>query len=342
MDGGHFTASGNGLLDDADQLVFMGRDTGDQVPPHVWIDNSASREHPRCEITVSDPLNPDKKGWVYVFRSNTNSLAETEDYVELNEATWLFTAANYRMGPVPGTLRVELLEMNGSGVDVLDRTKIRGQAGFLQFNEEVMSAPKNRIFLNGRVRAIAHAYATGTELTLTGYRSAYSFDFSVDFSELFPNFDWLRLSADFSPAAVGSTYYDANTVSGIAVDGTPDTVAATPATDWWQMSGATGTIVQSLALADVGGTRSNYYKDDATIDPADFGDNKSYADLGSYLTAPNANLHFTLWYDVLPANQPRLGATYLGYAIHPLQAQASMQQHNNQAMPWLNLLLSGN
>ncbi len=103
----------------------------------------------------------------------------------------------------------------------------------------------------------------------------------------------------------------------------------------------TGAVVQSLALADVGGARSNYYKDDATIDPADFGDKKSYADLGAYLAAPNANLHFTLWYDILPANQPRLGATYLGYATHPLQTQAGAQQYNGQAMPWLHLLLRG-
>jgi hypothetical protein len=337
---GHFTATGNGLLDNVDQLVFMGRDTGDLAPAESWIDDADSHNYPRYEITVNDPLHPEKKGWVYIYRSSTDNLAATDDYVDVNETTWLFTAATYHMGPVPGTLRVELLDMNGSGTNVLDRTKIRGKAGFLDVNEEIMEAPKTRIFLNGRVRAIATAYQTGTALTLTCYRSAYSFDYSIDFSELFSNFDWLRLSADFNSAAIGSTYYDANTITGVTVDGSPDSVAEGPATDWWQISGPTGTVVQSLALADVGGTRSNYYKDDSAIDSTDYGDKKSYADLGSYLAAPNANLHFVLWYDILPASQPPVGATYMNYCTHPLQGQTKMQTATQKAMSKLYLLLN--
>lgn len=154
------------------------------------------------------------------------------------------------------------------------------------------------------------------------------FAFDVDFSPWVTSVAWMRLSADLNPAAIGSTYFDSNTGGGVAVDGQPDPVATSPATDWWQVSGDSGTVVQIADLSQLGATRTNYYKDDETIDPDDTGDQRSYSDSGAHVENPDPHMIFHLWYYVLPANQPDVGATYRNYAWQPLQSQASEQQYN--------------
>jgi hypothetical protein len=85
--------------------------------------------------------------------------------------------------------------------------------------------------------------------------------------------------------------------------------------------------VQIADMSLLGGTRTNYYKDDKTVDPADTGDQVSYADCGSYVENPNQNMRFRLFYYILPANQPNVGAVYGNRALSPLLAQATEQQH---------------
>jgi hypothetical protein len=121
--------------------------------------------------------------------------------------------------------------------------------------------------------------------------------------------------------------FDANTVGGVPVNGQPDPVATLPASDWWQISGSTGTVIQIADLSVLGGTRTNYYKDDATVDSTDTGDGRSYADCGSQIEDASAHLIIDLWYYVLPADQPNIGATYRNYAAQPLQSAASEQHY---------------
>jgi hypothetical protein len=326
---GHITGTVNSSLDAGDQLVFMAGDTGDQAPPDAWIADVDSQRYPRYQIVVTDPLNPAQQGWVYVYRSATDTETVTTDYVNYNGTTWLFTAQRYVLGIIPYRLAAERLEMNGSGVDILDRTKMRVHMPVpATLTEDELELNETPVVKDGRVRA----YATlrdpaGMELTLTGYRSTYDFNFWLDLSGQWFSVDWMRLSADLSSAAVGSTYYDANTGAGATVDGVADAVAAMPPTNWWQVSGSTGSVVQIADMSLLGGTRTNYYKDDKTVDPADTGDQVSYADCGSRVENPNQNMRFRLFYYILPANQPNVGAVYGNRALSPLLAQATEQQH---------------
>jgi hypothetical protein len=325
---GHLTDSEDGLLDGDDQLVFMGGDTGDQAPAASWIDNADSLNYPRYEIAVTDPISPSKKGWVYVYRSATDTVSVTTDYVDFDIAQWLFTTGSYIVGITPNRFSVNRLEMNGSGTDIIDRTKIRAFTPSLYRTEDDLQL-LNPVVHDGRVRAYVTNYDDPLGIisysSMIGYRSSIQLDFAWDFSLWFTAIDWIRLSADLSPAAVGSVYYDANTTGGLTVDGNPDSIATTPFTNWWQVSGSSGSVVQMADLTQLGGTRTNYYKDDATVDPSDTGDQKSYSDCGAYLTNANSNLVFKLWYNILPASQPPVGGTYLARAVQPLQAEATSQ-----------------
>jgi hypothetical protein len=273
------------------------------------------------------------KGWVYVYRSTTDFETVTADYADFDVLQWLFTADRYRLGIIPFHMSADRLEMNGSGVDVLDHTKIRVSVEGLSLllTEDDIELTGNPLVRDGRVRAYATYGMEGNELTLYGYRSTFEFVFDVDFIAQLPfltTLDGLRLSADLSQAAIGSIYYDANTSGGVPVDGQPDPVATSPATDWWQISGNTGTVIQIADLSILGGTRTNYYKDDATVDSTDTGDRRSYADCGSQIEDASAHLIIDLRYYVLPANQPNVGAAYRSYSFQPLQSAASEQLYS--------------
>ena len=60
---------GDGLLDTNDELVFMAMDLGIQAGPLMWIDDADSRNNPRYQVEVANPMNLAEQGWVYVYRS---------------------------------------------------------------------------------------------------------------------------------------------------------------------------------------------------------------------------------------------------------------------------------
>jgi len=330
---GHSVAVEDGALDEDDQLVFMAADVGDQAPPGAWIAEADSHNYSRYEVVVADPLAPGERGWVYVYRSQTAQDVVATDYVDYDPAHWIFTTDTYLMRVIPYRISVDRLELNGSGIDILDRTKFRLYVPELStlLTENLVELADTPIVRDGKVRAFATLHEGSSELTLTGYRSRYELFFDMDFSSFVSTFSWMRLSADLSPEAEGSIYYDRNTAAGAVVDGENDAVATSPLTDWWQVSGNTGTVIQIAELPS--GEARNYYKDDKTVDPADTGDKRSYSDCGTYIEHPSPHLVFRLWYYVLPANQGNVGATYRDYAKNPLQVEAN-EQHSS-GIPWL-------
>ena len=331
----------DGELDDDDELVFMGADTGDQAPPTIWIGDEESRQNARYEVKVTDPTDTSKVGWVYVYRSTTLTNQITKDYVDVDATQQSFSADRYELGWLRGKLGVERLEMNGSGVDVLDRTKIRlqMQGMALQTEDKLNLDGPMTAYRDGRVRAIA-GWREGMAFAQTiAYGSMFQDVVSLDFSRVPRPVLWMRMSADLDPAAIGSTYYDANTVAGVTVDGVPDAITTSPASPWMQVSGSTGTVLQVIELDKLMGTKSTYYKDDATIDNSDTGDKKSYSDTGVYVENPTGKVILSLWYYVLPANQPIVGATYHSYALGPLSAQATSQSYGAGFTIYLPVIL---
>ncbi len=333
---GVYVANEDGKLDSDDELAFMARDCGDQAPLSQWITDADSRNHKRYEIAVTDPLHAGERCWVYLYRSTTLSKNVTRDYVNFSDKT--ATSDTYRLTLQPRQLIAASLTFFDSQVDILDRTKVRVKQGSLFVTEDDLIGDDSRSdwygIRDGSVRTIVRfvGYDSDTGqsyilLTLTNYRDMFQEHVTYDLTDLTSTLDEFRYSADLTSAMVGGTYYDANTSSGVPVDGSHDAVSTTPFSPWNQVSHPTlGTIVQVIDPASLGGTQQTYYKDDASYDAADTGDHKSYADPGVLVKNGSGNLVFDAWYYVLPAGQPNVGAAYAEAALHPLQAQTVIQE----------------
>ncbi|MCD6289042.1 MAG: hypothetical protein J7M34_00970, partial [Anaerolineae bacterium] len=321
----------------------MAADCGDLAPASQWLNNAEARGYPRYVITVTDPQHPQQHCYVYLYRSTTLTQTVTRDYV--NYSAYTVTGGAYKLKLVRGNLITDHLELNGNGTNILDRTKVRIQQGSFSITEADLDFTEAdgdwRLVHDGLVRVIIQFSAREEEggsfitlLTLTGYNGLFHEQITLDFSSLLSTFDLFRYSADLSAAMKSATYYDANTPSGVRVDGDPDAVPATPLSPWNQASHPTlGTIVQVIDPSPLGGTPETYYKDDDSWDGQDTGDHKSYADPGVLVRSANANIVFQAWYYALGPGQPNVGATYAGYATHPLQAETSREVYSSGATP---------
>jgi hypothetical protein len=326
--GGLIVASGNGLLDAQDQLVFMAADAGDQAPARAWLSDASAATYPRYELTVNDPLSPSQHAWVYVFRSQSLASTIATDYVTYDAAQALLTSDRYKLGQMTDHPGFNRLELNGSGMNILDRTKIRVKFLFLGLQTEMNVDTTPPVLTRaGHVRVVLNGGG------ILAYRAFYSNHIVVDVTSVPDTLQWGRFSADMSPAASGSQYYDSNVSAGVTIDGVPDSMPTTPATDWSQVSGSTGSIVRLMDYSSAGGTPTTYYLDNLTIDPNDTGDQRSYGDAGVRVDGPNRQ--FTFWSGnyILPANQPNVGGTYRDYARNPLQVQATETQPFTSYLP---------
>ena len=103
---------------------------------------------------------------------------------------------------------------------------------------------------------------------------------------------------DYSPAASGMTYTNDHNLSGVTIDGSPDTVAA-GAPIWEKVAGAQGTLTHVWRLTtDISPPPSttNYYYDNTTVpNPVTqcTGDAFSYGSSGSWINGsiPNTDPH---------------------------------------------------
>ena len=335
MKDGRYVASEDGELDGDDELAFMGADAGSKAPVDAWIADASSRTFSRYEIAVTDPLHPEETAWVYLYRSTTLTDQVTTDYVNYDPGLRVFSSDRFKLGMLPDKLGAATLEMNGSGVDILDRTKVRISTNFLgTLTEDDVPQDSLPVIHDGRVRAIAGVNEDARQILTIAYRSLFHDIVAIDLSA-YPAVvvHWVRVSSDLSDKAIGGTYYDANVSAGVPVDGQPDNVPSLPSTNWWQLSGSTGTVVGVIDVAGIGGTPSNYYKDDATVDSGDTGDQRSYADSGPRVESPGLKISLRIWHYVLPANGPNTGAAIASGALTPLQAAATAQTYQAPTTP---------
>jgi len=348
----------NGLLDANDELVFMAMDLGEQATASDWITDTGSQSYHRYEIQVSDPLNPGQQAWAYFYRSETLSPTLPVDYVSWDAANQRLVGGTYTVGFSPTVhAAIDSIELNGSGVDALDRGKIRvaGTCYFLglpipfDLTEQdlagsVAFAPE----IDGPVRAGGGSIDGST----WAYHSLYQAHFTVNLDDLTPpqqctslNIDWIRVSSDWlDPATTGmapAVYYDDNVGAGAAIDGAPDSVPSTPATTWKQVSGGQGSIVQVVDVTIGAGQMANYYLDDQTVDPDDTGDGRSFGDAGFAVTNPAGEVSAETLTFFLEPDQPNLGATYHSYYDNPLEAVATAQSYEAQYHIYLPLVARG-
>jgi uncharacterized repeat protein (TIGR01451 family) len=320
VDSGAYTDTLGGPLDGDDEVVFMASDLGGQPADEGQIGATLPISPTWYRIEVSDPMSPTLKGWAYVVRSSSLTRTFTETYTTYDAVNNRIVTPRYAVGFASDFPGLDYLALNESGVDILDRTKIRITVpilGTLDENEIVAYIDFEPItaIKEGPVRVLA----TGG---IVGYRSILETATVQEIPPIiFPQ--RARFSTDYTANAGGSTFYDANTPAGVPVDGNPDAIAETPLSPWSQVSGATGTLVQVTDGSGLGGTQSNYYKDDATVDPDDTGDERSYADVGIKVESPNQTIDYRTTLYVLPPDQENVGATYEAHYDHPLQAMTT-------------------
>ncbi len=333
---GAFVAADNKKLDPEDELVVMGGDCGDRAAADDWIGDASARLNPRYEITVVDPLNTAKIGWIYVHRSVSLTDTVTQDYVTFDYAASVFTTPIYTLGFFPQYMGGNRLELNGSGINVLDRSKFRLKVpGQDPFTEETLELdePQPRI-LDGRVRAIAGYQELGQGILTIAYRSQFYDLVTVDFSWSPLPFEWARATADFNHNMMGGTYYDANTPLGVPVDGKPDAVAAAPASLWQQISAATGTVLHAADVSPMQGTISTYYMDSTTVDPTDTGDQLSYGEMGVTVTNPIKYVYLNVTHYI--SRRP----ISLMWALHTMLTLLIRSNVRQPFRPWRNQILS--
>ena len=336
--GGTYVSAEDGVLDSNDELVFMASDLGTTAEPYQWLADLDSRNYSRYEVSVTNPLNPAEVGWVYVYRSAT--LAPTfSPYVTWDDNDSRLVAQSYVIGYDPLIhIGMDSLELNGSHVDVLDRSKLRvsgrcfteGDWAIFDLTEESEDllaefAPPD---IQGPVRQGGGTVDHPTWYYASLFENTTQFDAGYVDPEQCEDMEYttFRLSDDWrNPSESGMapmTFYDSNTPAGVPIDGEYDSIPTTPVSEWWMVSGARGSMVQLATIDSQGATVTNYYWDVANLDPDDTGDQLSFGDAGYKLAYPDAVITLSFANYVLGAYQGNVGNTYRLYYDNPLEVAA--------------------
>jgi hypothetical protein len=319
---GWYTSTEDGLLDSNDEIVFMAKDLGDQAQDSVPMVDGRPFTSRWYEIEVTDPTRPDHKGWAYLVHSSTLKPTFTSDYVNFNTTLHRIEADSYRLGFGLTQVDVGYLALERGSVNILDRGKKRlycKNATLCPLTEETLPVAWPDVLIkDGPVRVILRG----------GRILAYGTMIKGRTTIFIPKFlaGDIRFSTDFNAAATGSTFYNAVVPDGVTVDGITDTVPAEPLSPWWQLSTSHGTLIQVTDTSSMGGTQSNYYVDDATLDPSDTGDQRHYGDVGIYVANPERSFTYTFITYFLSGTRPNVGETYAAYFSQPLTATAHLQR----------------
>ncbi len=352
---GSYTTTEDGLLDENDELVFMAGDAGSSVSNLTWPDDAESKLYSRYVITATDPLNLSDQGWVYLFRSTTLPRSD-QSYVAWDHDQQSLTAEFYTASFDPDDfVGLADLTVNGSP-DVLDRQKLRVNlvlkpSNFpIKLTEESLSLifpqPIYVTLTNvGAIRAIGGGGGPTLNVFYGFYGGRMELRLGVSLQDIITgtsgiHFESVRTSLDLNnPGTSGmfpAIYYDANRPAGVPIDGAVDSVPTTPPNGWFQTSGAVGTLVHVLDVEPGSGVRTNYYLDNGSLNSQDTGDQRSYADAGIMISAPDpdtaigyATAAQTSY--VLPGGLGNVGQTYTDQVHNPLQADAFAENYGAAA-----------
>lgn len=126
----------NPAFDPDDELVFLVGDMGDQAPAEEWIDDVDARRHRRFEIVATDPTDPGRRWYAYLYQSATLGAQVPTPYgFAFDPVQQVVETAMYRVrvNTSNGVLEdVAIKPPYGTGVDFFDTQKIRF-TGYLDF-----------------------------------------------------------------------------------------------------------------------------------------------------------------------------------------------------------------
>jgi hypothetical protein len=317
---GAYSAYDNGVLSPHDEIVMMARDLGDRAPLEYSGGLPVGEEAASYELEVSDPYNSDRKGWAYLIRSSTLTTTFTTSYVSYDPETRRLSSENYSLGLSISPPGLDYLELSGSGVNILDRAKIRlfcDNPTRCPLTENSLPPSPDGLVKDGPVRVILRHGG------LVGYHSMVSSAAARTLPQVVTG---VRVTTDFSPAASGSTLYTAASPQGVLVDGRPDAMPLRPASNWWQLSTDQGTVIRVADIQQMGSLLSTYYRDDFRRSDADTGDGRQFGEIGTTIARPRRA--FTERYHLyfLPGRQHNVGDAYAGLYAQPLRVTATLAE----------------
>jgi hypothetical protein len=302
------------LLDADDEIVFMAGDAGQK--PAQFSEPAGVVAQTGVEVTVFDPLGS-TGGYVYLFEQDGSlDQAAGQDYVDYDfnllsgdyKATYK-TAA----GPNPEDTVVttdyyqvhfqdrwvqdglRIYAGTATGADILDmhnnqfspsngaRTVVTfslGEGAFIVNKDGPVRAIRSYIGANsGPWTQRQHIYYAQREDIVTFLR-VHAIGGIMDFM-------------DYSPDAAGMTYHNNHNLSGVTIDGVPDTVGA-GTIEWELTAGAQGSlIIASRVDTDIPDPSStSYYLDDSTPPVTQYtGDAYAYGSSGMWMdhSIPNTD-----------------------------------------------------
>ena len=274
-------------LDADDEIAFMAKDAGGPPPsmalPPGTIGGSG------VEIVITDPLNGGRLGYVYLFRSDgTLDPGAGQQYVSytfnLLSGGYL-TTYDRADGPNPEDSfattpyyshhfsdrwisdEIRITAGTASGVDILDRHKNLFAPGNCGRSEDTFSDGEGAFIANksGPVRAI-RSYIGANSGPLTQRENIF-YEQRQDIRT------FLRVHSiggmmdffDYSPDASGMTYYNDLNMSGVTIDGDPDSVTLGPI-QWEMVNGPQGSLAMTGSISTSIGSLAptSYYLDDST------------------------------------------------------------------------------
>mgnify|MGYP006278023535 CR=1 FL=1 len=314
---GHYETSPPDTANANDELCMLPEDLGDRAPASIWLDDDATQQLPRLELEFVDPLNPDQKGWVYLYQnvSNVPIIPSFLSYIPGPEGTpaadTIVTAA-YTLGHDQNGWMDYLSLASNKSKNLVDRFKLRlaGSSslvgGEYEINETWVEASTSEDavkFYKGSVRAFHEIDASilleKLNLILLPDRADFSYHFQyfpysfqiAAETDLDPGLialfgvKLIRQSLDLNQNAIGMQMYSPRNREGIFIDGLPDDVnlAIEPGNEqnWLMASGPQGTILIVFEISSI--EKSNkqlYYYDNENGSTADGTEDTGI--LGSY------------------------------------------------------------
>jgi len=315
---------GDGVTDATDEITFMPSDIGDKATPSDWL-SEATYENERIEVQVTDPLEPSKNGWIYLYK-NVTSAQEAPSYLQYSAGpvaipaadtiiTHAFTLGHNRNG------WIDFLKFSNGSVDIIDRFKLRlkGKSFLIpsyDINEDYVEAstsPEDVSFFNGPVRAFhitkADILLEKLGIALLPKRSSFKYNYEytpysfaieaqtdIDASLLaLFGVKLMRQSLDFNENAAGMMFYSDTNRDGVLIDGVPsgysDVLSQDQQQNWVMATGDRGTVFLIFDVDIMKNSKRRIYFRDQKDNPwtgdetANTGDEYSYGDMGVMIEA---------------------------------------------------------
>ncbi|MBN1480210.1 T9SS type A sorting domain-containing protein [candidate division KSB1 bacterium] len=332
------------LTDATDEMIFLPTDTGDKAELSDWITDEMSRQAERIELQLTDPLNPSKQGWIYLFK-NVMTKPKVQNYIDYipgppdQAAADTIVTTAFKLGHSKNGW-IDYLKFTGGKNDFIDRFKLRLKGeGILvppyEINEDFVQAETGDdvvAFYPGPVRLfhISRADILLEKLNLPIISKPSPFEYNYEYTpysfaiEAETDIDasllaifgvrLIRQSLDFNNNAVGMTFYSANNPNGVLIDGVAtsysDALNQSERENWVMATGDHGTVFLIFNITIMKNSRRRIYFHDEKNNSntgdmtQNTGDSFSIGDMGVMIEATG---------DALITN--RLAVTYKGYFI---------------------------